>query len=924
MTPTDALREHGQSLWLDYIRRSLLTSGDLQQLIDEDNLRGMTSNPSIFQEAIGGTGEYDDDLKALIAQDPDADAVDLYEQIAIADIQRACDIMRPVFDEADSDGLVSLEVSPHLARDTQGTIEEARRLWTTVDRPNLMIKVPATKEGIPAIEQLISEGINVNITLMFSMDHYEDTAEAYIRGLERRMEKGDDPTGIHSVASFFISRVSRKIDAAFEDMQPDVDFHGGDVAIANAKIVYRRFKEIFYGNRFADLRDRGALVQRPLWASTSTKNPDYSDVLYVEELIGPDTVNTVPPHTLDAFRDHGTVRGDTVEEDLDRAEQILSDLADLGIDLDTVTEELQEEGIDKFVQPFDDLLATIEEKRQALAQDNDRAITFSLGPIQSDVDERLTDWDAADVAPRIWDHDPTVWADEDTPELTNRLDWLQLPNSMKHDAEEIMAFAHAVKGDFDDVVVCGMGGSSLAPDVFSNVFGPADGYPNLTILDSTHPNAVRALEADLDLSRTLFVVSSKSGTTTETLSFFRFFWDAVSGTSDTPGDHFVAVTDPGSQLADLGAERGFRRVFTANPNVGGRYSALTHFGLVPAALMGIDVSTLLERARPLAHESAFQRATASPSGIETGAMMGEMALAGRDKVTFTTSPTLATFPAWLEQLVAESTGKDDEGIVPVAGEPLGPPKVYGTDRLFVHFYLEGDDDADQQAKLDALEQAGYPVVRITLGDRRDLAREMYRWEVATAAAGAVLGIHPFDQPNVEAAKKLAKQAMQGASGNGQADVDEVDGSDTEALARALGGLFTEADSDEYFSIQAYLAPTDATDEALHQLVERLRDRLGLATTLGYGPRFLHSTGQLHKGGPNTILAIQLVDTPNAAVPVPETDFTFRELIRAQGIGDYQALREQDRTVLRIQLGSDAQVGLQRLLDAVDATLKAAA
>ena len=495
---------------------------------------------------------------------------------------------------------------------------------------------------------------------------------------------------------------------------------------------------------------------------------------------------------------------------------------------------------------------------------------------------------------------------------------------MEHDAEEIMAFANAVKDDFDDVVVCGMGGSSLAPDVFSHVFGPADGYPNLTILDSTHPDAVRALEADLNLSRTLFVIASKSGTTTETLSFFRFFWDTVSSLTDTPGDHFVAITDPESHLTELGAERNFRRVFTANPNVGGRYSALTHFGLVPAALMGIDVATLLERARPLAQETAFQHASSSLSGIETGAVLGEMAHAGRDKVTFTTSPTLATFPAWLEQLIAESTGKDEEGIIPVAGEPLGSPKAYGTDRVFVHFHLDGDDDADQQAKLDALEHAGYPVIRITLSDRRDLAREMYRWEVATAAAGAVLGIHPFNQPNVEAAKKLAKQAMQGASGNGQADIDEVDGSDTEALARALGALFTEADSDEYFSIQAYLAPSDATDEALHQLVEALRDRLGLATTLGYGPRFLHSTGQLHKGGPNTILAIQLVDTPNAAVPVPETDFTFRALIRAQAIGDYQALQEQDRTVLRIQLGTDAQAGLRRLLDAVDATLKTAA
>jgi len=923
MKPTDALRDHGQSLWLDYIRRSLMTSGQLQRLIDEDNLRGMTSNPSIFQKAIGGTEEYDDDLQALIEQDPDADATDLYEQIAIADIQRAADIMRPVFDETGTDGLVSLEVSPHLARDTEGTIEEARRLWAAVDRPNLMIKVPATEEGIPAIEQLISEGINVNITLMFSMDHYEATAAAYIRGLERRVENGDDPTGIHSVASFFISRVSRKIDAAFEAMEPDVDFHGGDVAIANAKVVYQRFKEIFYGDRFAALRDRGALVQRPLWASTSTKNPDYSDVLYVDELIGPDTVNTIPPHTLDAFRDHGTVRGNTVEEDLPRAEQILSALADLGIDLDTVTETLQEEGIDKFVQPFDDLLATIDEKRQALAANGAETVSFALGPVQDAVDARLQQWEEDDFACRLWRHDPVLWADEDTPEITNRLDWLELPDTMEEEADELMAFARDVKDDVDTVIVCGMGGSSLAPEVFSAVFGAADGYPDLTVLDSTHPDAVRALADDLDLERTLFVIASKSGTTTETLSFFRFFWDQVSGITDTPGDHFVAVTDPGSHLEQLGDERGFRRVFTANPNVGGRYSAMTHFGLVPAALLGIDVQTLLERAKLQSEASAFCKPAPSNEGLAMGAILGEMTRAGRDKVTFTTSPTLDAFPAWLEQLIAESTGKDDTGIIPVAGEPLGTPDTYGTDRLFVHFHLDGDDDAAQHDKLDALEAAGHPVVRITLSDRADLAREMFRWEVATAAAGAVLGIHPFNQPNVEAAKKLAKQAMQG-SGNGQAAIDETDAGDAEALARTLGAWLTEADPDDYLSIQAYLAPTEATTDALIQLAETLRDRLGLATTRGIGPRFLHSTGQLHKGGPNTILALQLVDTPAAEVSVPETDFTFRELIRAQAIGDYQALREQDRTVLRVHLGEDPQAGLEALQAAVASALTAAA
>ena len=395
---THALRDQGQSLWLDYIRRSLMTSGKLQRLIDEDQLRGMTSNPSIFQQAIGESGEYDDDLEALLRADPSLDANALYERLAIDEIQRAADILRPVYDETGYDGVVSLEVSPHLARDTQGTIDEARRLWAAVDRPNLMIKVPATPAGIPAIEQLISEGINVNVTLMFSLDHYEAVAHAYINGLR----KADDPTGILSVASFFVSRVSRKVDAALEDMDVAIDFHGGDVAIANAKMAYQRFQELFHGEAFADLREQGAFVQRPLWASTSTKNPAYSDVLYVEELIGPETVNTIPPHTLDAFRDHGSVRGTTITDDIDRAKQILAETKAIGIDLDAITENLQDEGVQKFADPFDDLMQTLDEKRTAILSGGSNPVSFALHDYEARVAERLR---------LAWREQPAAWSD---------------------------------------------------------------------------------------------------------------------------------------------------------------------------------------------------------------------------------------------------------------------------------------------------------------------------------------------------------------------------------------------------------------------------------------------------------------------------------------------------------------------------------
>jgi transaldolase/glucose-6-phosphate isomerase len=529
-------------------------------------------------------------------------------------------------------------------------------------------------------------------------------------------------------------------------------------------------------------------------------------------------------------------------------------------------------------------------------------VSYHLNGLEQRVLERLEIWQSDDVACRMWRRDPTIWADEDTPEITNRLGWLNLPETMQEAAERIEAFADEVAPAFDDVVVLGMGGSSLAPDVFGRVFDAKDGHPDLRVLDSTHPEAVNALEEELDLTSTLFVVASKSGTTTETLSFFRYFWARLSAETDAPGDHFVATTDPGTPLVDLAEERGFRAVFEAPSDVGGRYSALTPFGLVPAALMGLDLSTLLGRAWSASEASAFCVEAPNNAGLELGAALGELAEAGRDKVTFVTSPSLRAFPAWQEQLLAESTGKDDTGIVPVAGEALAAPDAYGDDRVFVYFELVGDDAADTTAAVEALADAGHPVIYIRLDDRYDLAREMYRWEMGVAAAGAILGIHPFNQPNVEAAKRLAREAMQGEDGAASgAPTRTIAGDDRGALEQAVADWLAAADATSYVALQAYLPPTPDTDRTLRALQETIRDETGLATTLGYGPRFLHSTGQLHKGGPPNGLFLQLVDTPGADVPVPETDYTFQQLIAAQAAGDYQALREAGRTVLRVRV-----------------------
>ena len=538
---------------------------------------------------------------------------------------------------------------------------------------------------------------------------------------------------------------------------------------------------------------------------------------------------------------------------------------------------------------------------------------MSLGPAQRATDQRLADWDAAGFARRLWAKDHTLWAKKPA-EIANRLGWLTLPEAMQAQAPAIAAFVQEARAaGFEHVVLLGMGGSSLAPEVFARTFGHTAGYPDLTVLDSTHPAAVRAVEKSVNLDRTLFVVSSKSGTTIEPNSFLNYFWARVAEKSKTPGSHFVAITDPGTVLGKHAAARNFRRVFEALPDVGGRYSALTHFGLVPAALLGVDVAGFLQVASRMAQACAMP--AAKNPGLILGAALAELARAGRDKLTFITSPALALLPAWLEQLIAESTGKNGKGIVPVAGEPLGAPEQYAQDRVFVYLRAAQDADAGQEACLKTLEAVGHPVIRIEVGNTFDLGQEFFRWEVAVAAAGAALGIQPFDQPDVELAKTLARQAMAGASQGAAADAPVL-ASDRAALQKAVADWLGKAKPGDYIALQAYLASNDSTDGALATLQKTLRDTMRLATTLGYGPRFLHSTGQLHKGGPNSGLFVQFLDEPSEPLAVPETGYTFAQLIQAQALGDFQALAQRGRRILRVQLGRNASPGIKSFEEAV--------
>ena len=536
--------------------------------------------------------------------------------------------------------------------------------------------------------------------------------------------------------------------------------------------------------------------------------------------------------------------------------------------------------------------------------------SLSLGSLGPAVDSRLELWESEGIGRRIWHRDPTVWAETDLPELTDRLGWLDLPGEMAASVADLEVFAAEVRDEgVTHVVLLGMGGSSLAPEVYQATFGNASGYPELIVLDSTHPEAVQSVDDRINLAKTLFLVASKSGTTLETLSFFRYFWRRLVNEGLPQGPRFVALTDPGSALVDLAEERGFRRIFETPPEVGGRYSALTYFGLVPAALIGADVGAMLTSAAAMAAACGPSVAAASNPGLVLGAVLGEAALAGRDKATFAVSPSLTAFPNWIEQLIAESTGKDGMGIVPVAGEALGDPKRYGEDRVFIHYLLDGDGTAPSQ--LADVAKAGHPVVTITLDSPEALGGELFRAELATAAAGAILGIHPFNQPDVQIAKELARQAMAGELAGG-APILEVTPSDSTALETWMGSL---PDSG-YISLQAYAPMVPATEQALSALREALGAGGSVVTTVGFGPRFLHSTGQLHKGGPSHGLFLQLITQPTEDIDVPEGDFSFGKLIAGQAEGDYRALQERAQKVLRVQLGPEAAAGVATLTDTV--------
>jgi transaldolase / glucose-6-phosphate isomerase len=941
MNPVKALESHGQAVWLDFLARGFVAKGELKKLIDTDGVKGVTSNPAIFEKAIGSSDEYDAAVgKALKAGD--RSVADLFEQVAVEDIQHAADVLRPVYDHLDgNDGFVSLEVSPYLAMDTKGSIKEAEHLWKKVNRKNLMVKVPATPEGLPAIEHLIGEGISINITLLFSQKVYLEVAEAYLAGLEKYIGKGGDPSHVASVASFFVSRidtvVDKELDAKIAKANDPTEKARlaslkGKIAIANAKLAYQDYRRLFAGPRWERLAAKGARPQRLLWASTGTKNKEYSDVLYVEELIGRNTINTMPPATLDAFRDHGKLH-DTLEENVDEARHVLAELEKSGISLDEITADLVKDGVKLFADAADKLYGAVAHKRATVlgANIDPQEIAVSAAMAKA-IQKSSEDWRASAKIRRLWHKDKSVWTGEDE---NKWLGWLT--SAERADIADYEDFADRVKGQkFTDAVVLGMGGSSLGPEVLAETFPKKSGFPKLHVLDSTDPAQVRAMEKAVNLAKTLFIVSSKSGGTTEPNAMKDYFYDRVSKTigADMAGHRFIAVTDPGSSLEKVASQQGFARIFHGEPTIGGRYSVLSPFGLVPAAAAGIDVRTLITQALHMVRSCGADVPPNENPGAQLGLAMGLAGLDGRDKVTILSSRKVADFGAWAEQLIAESTGKEGKGLIPIDGEPLGDASLYGNDRFFIDIKIEGEDDAAHDAKLAALERAGHPVVRIVMKSIDHIGQEFFRFEMATAVAGAILGINPFNQPDVESAKIKTREltaafektgalpAEQPAISTAEADL-YTDHANVEAL-RELGadgslGSWLKAHlarihADDYVALLAYVQRDAANIDTLQSMRLKLRDAHHVATCAEFGPRFLHSTGQAYKGGPDSGVFLQITADDAKDLPVPGQKASFGVIKAAQARGDFDVLTERGRRALRVHLKGDLAKGL-KMLDA---------
>ncbi|MCP5097415.1 MAG: bifunctional transaldolase/phosoglucose isomerase [Chloroflexi bacterium] len=756
MATLPQLHELGQSTWLNYLRRSFIQSGELRNHIN-NGIQGITANAAAFERTIKASTDYDQGIREEMAKGTPARRI--HESLMIYDVQIAADSLHAVYEKSDGlDGFVSLELDPALSQDAVYTVAEVRHLEARLNRANVLVEIPATPAGIEAVRELTKDGVSINITHVFSISTYEKVAHAYINGVEEYLKSHSvwriSPT---SVASISVSAIDSAADQALAAVgHPE---YQGQTAIALAKVLYGRFQQIFSGPRWDAIARKGGRVLRPKWTRTTPRNFTYPDTYYADALIGQDTVTTFSPATLNAFLDHGTV-ANSLTDRVEDAYAHLTRLVDLNIDLGAGTEQLLRDYLIASEKRFHSLNRTMSQKRDELEREW-KPIATHLNAYQEPVDKTMNTLCQDRVLCRIWNHDHTVWHPEPD-EVNNRLGWLRVMDPMAENIAHLQAFTHSVLADgYTHALFIGEHELSLAATLFQNSFGkPAQPrfmpfeHLDLSVLTTPGLKPIAGVEASLVFDKTLFIVASKSGRHIEMLPGFNYFYSKAvqSFGAEKAGEHFVAITDPGSKLVELGSQYCFRKIFINDPTIGERYSALSFFGLVPAALVGTDLTRLLERAATMAANTApCHRAMIDDNmAAKIGTIMSEMAKHGRDKVTFITSWAVASFGEWMAQLIAESSGKAGHGILPVVGEALMDPDDYGDDRLFVHLRLAGDRMFDTAVQ--SLIDAGQPVIILHLADLYDLGGQLFLWQMATAVAGHILQINPFEQPLVEPAK----------------------------------------------------------------------------------------------------------------------------------------------------------------------------
>ncbi len=916
MNNSKKLHQLNQSIWFDNIERNLIKNGWLRDQIEKEVIFGLTSNPSIFKKAITTGNSYSMDIQSMSWAGFDTKLI--YEHLFLEDIRGVSDLLYPIYEATKQvDGYVSLEVDPTYANNPELTIEEAKRLWQLVDRKNLMIKVPATSAGIPAITELTASGINVNVTLIFSVNRYLEVMDAYFSGLEERIRNNLPINQIHSVASFFVSRLDVKIESKVEGIiqsgkvkENEVQPYLGKLAILNALYAYEEFDTSKKTERFKKIAENGGNVQRPLWASTGTKNANYSDVLYIEGLLLPYTVNTVPPKTLNAFLDHG--KCDVVDYSSGKSEfEIVKNmLENFGVNFEEVWGELEEEGVAAFISAQKDLLEAINNQHDYFRR--------SLGGLEVHIEKRMETLKNRDFAAKFFAPDAALWTTEpsEVDEVLHRLGWIDAPILSRVIIDEADDLLKELKKDeFTHALVLGMGGSSLAPEVFSKVFKNGktskEGGLDLSILDSTDPIQIDEKIHEIPIEKTLYIISSKSGTTAEVKALLAYFWKLVEEVDEhSPGEHFIVITDPGSPLEKLGLERKFRKVFNADPNVGGRYSALIAFGIVPAVLAGIDGHRLLNAADHMRIKCSQSSPIEKNPGFALGAIIAEAYFNNRDKVTVLTDPAYNAFGSWLEQLIAESSGKSGKGILPIDREPIVPVANYSNDRVFYYLRKSGKLDG----LVDDLVDLNHPVIVSYLDDKFDIAAEIYKWEIAIAAVCSFIQVNPFNQPNVQESKSITHEMISAYKQNpvlkernlvfsnsefsvyGNIEIEK-----NEKTIKEITKEFFTINAGDYISINAFLPRIEAYENVLQQLRKHLQNIYSVPVTLGFGPRFLHSTGQLHKGGKNNGLFLIISQNTPIDFKIPGEGMDFSILEKAQALGDMQALEQNNRSVLRIHL-----------------------